>query len=265
MRAGRISAEPAHRPAPTGRGRSIGFILFMLALTILFAALGAWQVLRLGEKEALIAAVAARAELPPVPLPPTAEWPHLDSQTLDFRPVTLSGVFEPQGTVLVFTSLSAAKGKFSGPGYWVMVPVALANGGLVFVNRGFVPEQVAANMREGGLVGADPVELTGLARRSEALNGFTPGADLGRRIDYVRNIARLAAQHPAPGGRPFAPVYVDLPAGEPGALPQGGETVMQFPNRHLDYALTWFGLALITPVLSLVWLLRQRRRAPPSA
>jgi surfeit locus 1 family protein len=29
----------------------------------------------------------------------------------------------------------------------------------------------------------------------------------------------------------------------PGGLPQGGETLVQFPNNHLGYALTWFGLA----------------------
>jgi surfeit locus 1 family protein len=28
-----------------------------------------------------------------------------------------------------------------------------------------------------------------------------------------------------------------------GGLPQGGETVVDFPNNHLGYALTWFGLA----------------------
>ena len=30
----------------------------------------------------------------------------------------------------------------------------------------------------------------------------------------------------------------------PGVLPQGGESRLVFPNNHLGYALTWFGLAL---------------------
>jgi surfeit locus 1 family protein len=58
---------------------------------------------------------------------------------------------------------------------------------------------------------------------------------------------------------PLAPIFVDLPAGEAGALPQGGETVLTFTNNHLGYAITWFGFALITPILLLVWLLAQRR------
>ena len=46
-----------------------------------------------------------------------------------------------------------------------------------------------------------------------------------------------------PALAPFAPIYLDLPAGEPGALPQGGETRLSFPNNHLGYAITWYGLA----------------------
>ena len=30
----------------------------------------------------------------------------------------------------------------------------------------------------------------------------------------------------------------------PGGLPQGGETVVNFPNSHLGYAITWYGLAV---------------------
>ena len=30
----------------------------------------------------------------------------------------------------------------------------------------------------------------------------------------------------------------------PGGLPRGGVTRLDLPNRHLEYALTWYGLAL---------------------
>jgi surfeit locus 1 family protein len=57
-------------------------------------------------------------------------------------------------------------------------------------------------------------------------------------------------------GAIVAPFTIDLPAGE-AALPQGGETVMEFPNRHFEYALTWFSLAVLTPVLMLLALRRK--------
>jgi surfeit locus 1 family protein len=102
------------------------------------------------------------------------------------------------------------------------------------------------------------VTLTGIARRPEAVSSFTPMPDAAQRLDYVRDVDRLAALTSADLA-PFAPVYIDLPAGEPGALPQGGETVLSFPNNHLGYAMTWFGFAIVTPVMLLIWLLRQLR------
>ncbi len=58
---------------------------------------------------------------------------------------------------------------------------------------------------------------------------------------------------------PVAPIFVDLPAAAPGALPQGGETVLDFPNNHLGYVITWFGFALLVPFLLWFWVRRQRR------
>ncbi|HTN61521.1 MAG TPA: SURF1 family cytochrome oxidase biogenesis protein [Devosia sp.] len=48
----------------------------------------------------------------------------------------------------------------------------------------------------------------------------------------------------------------------PGVLPQGGETIVAFPNNHFGYALTWFGFAIITPIMLGFWLWRQRRVKP---
>ena len=42
------------------------------------------------------------------------------------------------------------------------------------------------------------------------------------------------------------PFYIDAgkEATPPGGFPQAGETVIEFPNNHLGYAITWYGLAL---------------------
>ena len=229
------------------RGLRIGFIVLMLALTALFAVLGAWQVERLGEKERLIATVDDGLASPPVPL----------ADASDYRPVTIAGSYIPGSTVLVFTSLTDARGQHSGPGYWVMTALALDGGGSVFVNRGFVPQAQGPDFTTAAVpVGRQA--LTGIARNSESAGSFTPTPDLANRIDWVRNPARLAA-FAAPLPQPLSPLFVDLPAGTPGELPQGGETVIEFPNNHLGYAITWFGFALITPVLLAFWIARQRK------
>ena len=234
------------------------FIVFMAALVALFIYLGTWQMHRLGEKEALIAAVEQRSHLAPEPLPPATEWTSLVPADFDFRPVSLTGHFVPDQTIEVFTSLSETKGMYSGPGYWVVVPFALDSGGTVLVNRGYVPEPRGADFANDPATPAGTVTVIGLARQPEEINSFTPAADAAKRIEWVRNPARLANLLD-PALAPVAPLYVDLPAGEAEALPQGGETVMAFPNRHFEYAMTWYAFALITPIMLGFWIWRQRR------
>ncbi|MHB1104026.1 MAG: SURF1 family protein [Devosia sp.] len=255
-----LDAAPPPRPR---LWRDTAFAVLMLGLTALFAALGLWQWQRLAEKEALIATVESRMVRNPSALPTADQWSALDTEFYNYRPLTVTGRFLPDETVLVFTSLASAQGKYSGPGYWVMTPFAFEGGGTLFVNRGFVPQQFGPAFVEGGAVPQGMLTLTGVARASEEAGGFTPGADPDKRIEWVRNTARLA-RLVDPVLAPVAPLYLDLPAGDPGALPQGGETVVEFPNNHLGYALTWFGFALLTPILLAFWLFRRRRsRAEP--
>jgi surfeit locus 1 family protein len=63
--------------------------------------------------------------------------------------------------------------------------------------------------------------------------------------------------------KPLAPVFIDLPAGLRGALPQGGETEVDYTNNHLGYAYTWLGFALTTIIMLAEWVRRQldRRRS----
>jgi surfeit locus 1 family protein len=232
------------------------FVVLMLALTAVFVILGLWQWQRLAEKEALIATVADRMDRAPVSFPAPGFWPTLDADFYDYRPLVLTGRYVPGDTVLVFTSLAEARGRQSGPGYWVMTPFALEGGGSIFINRGFVPQASGPAFATGDDLDSGTLTVTGIGRRPEATGSFTPGADAANRIEWVRDPARLARfAETAP--TPIAPIYLDLPAStDPDALPQGGETVVEFPNNHLGYALTWFGFALLTPILLLFWLRR---------
>lgn len=240
--------------------RKWAFAMLMVALTFVFIGLGTWQLQRLAEKEALIATVTERLGDPPVALPPPDVWADIKPEELDYRPVSVGGTWRPELTVLVFTSQPADQGRAGGPGYWVMTPLSVGGIGTIFVNRGFVPQQARAAFAGGGEVPSGEVTVSGIARVSEEAGSFTPAPDTGARIEWVRNIPRLVAMV-MPAGEPgiVAPIYIDLPAGEPGALPQGGGTVVEFPNNHLGYAITWFGFALLTPILLFFWLWRHRR------
>ncbi|WP_395815427.1 SURF1 family protein [Devosia sp.] len=233
------------------RWLKLAFVVLMLGLTASFAGLGYWQIERLAEKERLIASVAAGLNSAPAPL----------AEAADYRPVTVSGSYIPGSTVLVFTSLGEDAGGISGPGYWVMTALAVDAGGSLYINRGFVPQargaEFAAAPPPTGLQ-----TLSGIARAAEPGGSFTPAADIKNRIDWIRDPQRLAA-FAGDLPQPLSNFYLDLPAGPPGTLPQGGETVVEFPNNHLGYAITWFGFAFLTPILLGFWLVGQRKKTAP--
>lgn len=234
------------------------FVVLMLALAATCVWLGNWQMHRLGEKEALIAAVDQRLGAAAIPVPTEDKWAGLDLETLNFQNVSLTGSFRYNQTVTVFTSLADARGPASGPGYWVVTPFVLTTGGTVFVNRGFVPQdyqEAAVTDGEGDDV---QVTISGLLRPGEKAGFMTPGPNMSDRIEWVRDPARLA-EMVDPALAPFAPFYVDLPAGPKGELPQGGETIVEFPNNHLGYAYTWYGFAIVAVVMLGFWFARQRR------
>jgi surfeit locus 1 family protein len=98
------------------------------------------------------------------------------------------------------------------------------------------------------------VTVTGLVRPAEPAGTFTPKKDVARNIWFNRDAAEMAAAMGLPADR-VAPYTIDAvfdPA-LPGGLPQGGETIVRFANNHLQYALTWFGLAAALIAVFAVW------------
>jgi surfeit locus 1 family protein len=234
-----------------------GFVALMGGLTALFVVLGVWQVERLAWKEGLIADIDARLTQRPYDLPTPDHWSSGEVEPFNYHPVTARGRYLPDKTSFVFTSLSDARGKYSGPGYWVLTPLVADSGGTVFVNRGFIPQAQRGAFAEGQKLPPGEQTVTGIAVPPSPPGPFTPAFDSGSRVAYMRDAAAMAGLLSVPG--PVFPLTIDVPAGPPGALPQGGETVVDFPNNHLGYAFTWFGLAILTPCLLAYWVWRRLR------
>jgi surfeit locus 1 family protein len=229
---------------------------FALLAFASLVALGTWQLQRLHWKEGLIRAVSERATVPALPLPPEAEWPRLDRDALEYRHVAATGRFRHEDEIRVFTDLPSPKGPAGGSGFWVMTPLALPDGSTIIVNRGFVPHDRAdpGTRLQGQTEG--PVTIAGLARWSEDRNPFTPADNAAKGEWFTRDPLAIAA---AAGIGRVAPFFIDAEASPPGGLPQGGETRLVFPNRHLEYALTWYGLAGSLVGVFAVFAWRRRR------
>jgi surfeit locus 1 family protein len=241
--ANRTARRSARKPAslaPLWR-RLLWPGFFALIAFAILCALGIWQIERLAWKQDLIARVENRSRAEARPLPPEQDWPQVSAARDEYRHVRLEGKFRYDREAFAYALLSDPRGRFSGPGYWVMTPLELDSGALVFVNRGFVPmDRMDLPTRTAGQEGSR-VTITGLLRMPEGRNWFTPPDDTGRRIWQERDPAAIAR---AEGLARVAPFFVDAEESGPGGLPQGGETRVTFSNNHLQYVVTWFGLAL---------------------
>jgi surfeit locus 1 family protein len=141
----------------------------------------------------------------------------------------------------------------------VLSPARLPDASLVIVNRGFVPEgkQDPAARRAGQPQGI--AEIVGAMRWPEPRGMFTPNDTPAKNLWFVRDPAAIAA---AKRWGAVAPFYIDQEAPPaPGGLPQVGPLRPSLPNNHLQYAVTWYGLALVVLVSGIVFVRPRRREA----
>lgn len=218
-------------------------------LVLVLAGLGAWQVQRLQWKTDLIARVEAQLQAPAIPAP--MDWSS-PAALEEYRPVTLSGRYRPEAEALVKAVTQ------EGGGFWVMTPLTGDQGGTVWINRGFVPQDRAGHPADWRAP-EGRVSVTGLLRASQPGGGFLRKNDPAGDRWFSRDTLALAQ---ARGLGPVAPYFIDAERGT-AALPIGGLTVVSFRNSHLSYALTWFGMAAGLGAASIILLGREWRKTRP--
>ena len=233
------------------RPRSSAFLAVLVAggalLFMGLLALGAWQVQRLGWKEALVARVERNVQAAPIEAPDPAAARGLGPED-EYRRVRASGRFEHAREVFVRASTEL------GSGYWVLTPLRTSQGWWLIVNRGFVPQ----GMR--GQVPATHGEQTvvGLLRPSEPGGSRLQDNEPAAGRWYSRDVAAIATAQRL--GGPVAPYFVDVQAqGVSTQWPRPGLTVLRFANNHLVYAITWFLLAAMVAGAT-AWLLVHEQR-----
>ncbi|CAO3421559.1 SURF1 family protein [Azospirillum endophyticum] len=235
---------------------SLGATLATLVGLAVTIGLGTWQLERLQWKQELVARIDRQMAEPPVPLPARID----DPAAWEFRPVTLAGRFLNDKDMLLI-----ARPHQGQVGYEVLTPFARADGaGIVLVNRGFVP----MDRRDPASRSAARVEgetsIGGIVRVPQPPGFFQPGngtpapGSAWMRADPPAMAAALSIEA-------VAPVVVEMLPGQGAGLPgaprgslAGIEPRVELPNNHLQYALTWYGLAA---TLAGIYVLSQRKRA----
>jgi surfeit locus 1 family protein len=250
--------DDSHGSRRTSRAKiAVTSVLVLLALALLLA-LGTWQVQRLQWKEQLLADMAERQHAPPVGAGEIADM-LAEGRDIEYRTMTVAGVFDHERERHFFATHQGRTG------FYVYTPMTLAGGDVLFVNRGFVPYDLKdpATRLQGQIEGQ--VRLTGYAR--SRLNGkpstIVPDNEPAKNLFFWKDLDVMASSAGIDAAS-LLPFFMDADASQanPGGWPQGGVTQFALTNNHLQYAVTWYGLAaaLVVVVLGVLW--RRRSGAP---
>ena len=237
--------------------------LICLPVFTFLLSLGNWQMERLTWKKSLIEVIEARLAAPLQNIPESGEWKNLSSDDYVYQPVFLKGVFDHQAEQFWFVHHE----KF-GPGYQVITPFVIGGERIVMVNRGYIPaSQQAPVTRQDGQISGE-VRLEGLMVWPSERNIFEPPNEPDNNLWFVKDINAMAKNAGYEDNSwLIAPFFVDsLETPEnvyPVQAPIGGQTRVNLPNRHLEYVVTWYGLALALVIVYVQWLIKQTNRAKP--
>ena len=216
---------------------------------LLLLGLGTWQVERLHWKEGLIAERNAALGAAPMPLPKALDA----ARALEFHPVRADGEFLNDHELFLNAQ------SFSGAvGFHIVTPFRLDDGSIILIDRGFAPtDRKEPATRAAGEI-AGPTAVTGLLRLPEPPGWFTPANEPQKNSWFSIDLPAMARAAGIGGALPF--YYIDADKTPvPGGWPQGGQTITDLPNNHLQYAITWYALAAALIAIYIRFALRRRR------
>ena len=245
-------SEPKAVP---GRSRPVIAIVSVIVALVILVGLGLWQLERRDWKAALNATLAERSQAAPAVLAPSRDWPSLRQDDDEFRRVRLTVTFPESRDAVVYAGGSALRPEIKTPGYFVFSVAQLSDGARIVINRGHAAEALAqarSHARPSG-----PVEIIGALRWPESGGLFVTPYEPKDDTWFVRDPQGMAMRN---GWGDVASFYIEQEAPvPPGGSPRPGPLTVTLRDPHLGYALTWFGLAAVLAVMSLVWLFRREK------
>lgn len=229
---------------------SLGMTIALVPALALLCWLGTWQVQRLHWKTDLIADMQAGWEAAPQPLNRIIQR---DQTPKPWQKVVISGHFLPVSMKRWFGTLDGQ------PGYRYLQAFAVDVGPVIMVNRGFAPEKAAI-----APAGNQHVELTGLTRNGGKPPLFGAGNEPRKNFWLWVDLPAMEPENLPTGLYYNDRIFVDLIAPQTAndmlqTWPKPTGHLPQLPNNHLDYAMTWYGLAVVMLAIYFAWHWREKR------
>lgn len=224
--------------------------LFTMVMLICLCLLGNWQVERLDWKLDLITKLESRLGLEPVALPATVT----DMNEWEYRPVQVRGSYLHMREMPMYRV-----GPNGRPGYDLFTPLLMKDGRTVIVDRGWVPENLKGKATRPETVLGGAVVVTGLLRKPWKKLWYGPD-NAPRDNDWF--FGDIEGMKSAQQLENTFPMYLYANKGPSSAYPIGGRSRLKLINNHLDYALTWYGLAVTLLIIYIIYSYKNRWRNP---
>ncbi len=216
--------------------------LFTVPALVALIGLGLWQLDRLQWKSALIEMFEERVSAVPL-APPDAIG---DITTWRYRRIVAEGEFLHDREVHI-----TGKPFEGSAGFHVLTPLRMPDDRILIVNRGWVPDNRRSRSRRPETVQAGRVMIEGILREDRRRGYFVPDNEPVNDIWLYIDTAEIAA-HRQLG--PVLPYYIDaIRDPERRRLPVGASTAITVRNEHLQYAITWFLLAVALAVIYIIY------------
>ena len=211
--------------------------------TAMLVGLGLWQVARLSEKESQIASLEARLSAPAIALSEVIERYERD-EDIEFLRVNLTGTLDHASERL---KLSANKGSAA---WQVLTPMLTDDGIFLLLDRGLVPEN-QRDPKARGLTNT-VTSLPAIVRLHAGGQGtFDPENDVDGNQWFWWDIPTMLSSVQIPIDAKVAPFILQrLPMPSENTVPEAVQPKASLRNNHLGYAITWFGLGLVTALMT---------------
>lgn len=246
--------------APVSRSAALSAILLAVpvgVVLLLLIMLGNWQIARLAWKQDLLATIDQRIHNAPVPLSAALDRAG-QGDDLEYQPVRVRGIFDHSRERHFLATWQGQSG------FYLYTPLVLPQGEEIFINRGFVPYDLKDPASRPDSLVAGPLAVEGLLRRplTEKPSFIVPDNDPAQNVFYWKDLEAMAGDEASTPREHLIAFFIDQSAdaqAAPRQWPVGGVTRIDLPNNHLQYALTWYGLAATLVVVTAVFVIRQMR------
>jgi surfeit locus 1 family protein len=235
----------------------LGFTALMLTGLAVLIGLGVWQLKRLAWKEGLIAQIEMRSKDDPITLKQAIAMANKGRDPSYYR-VRVDGRFHHAKERYLYTTSNERVG-------WdVITPLETADGDMIWVDRGFVPDELKdPSIRPLGQV-ENVVTVTGIVRAPETQSLFAPDNEPAANRWFWRDLQGMARSAFPNDIIQVAPFLLEAEKSDiPGGWPEGGRSQLDLPNNHLQYAITWFLMAVALVVIYVLYVRSVYRRDSP--